>query len=128
VSERPGVNEKVAIWLTARIGTMWVAYLFVLIAAVSLPAALASGSLIVIVAWTAQTFIQLVLLPVIMVGQDVQGRRTEATILDTHDMATVERAQNRLLIEDVTELLVDMRTILVAVHGSVTSSESAEKP
>ena len=65
---------------------MWTAYLFAAIAVVSLPAALASGDNIIIVAWVAQTFLQLVLLPVIIVGQNVQAaaadKRAEATYLD----------------------------------------------
>jgi len=44
---------------------MWVAYLFAALAAVSFPAAIASGDVIVIVAWIAQTFLQLVMLPII---------------------------------------------------------------
>lgn len=57
---------------------MGCAYLFACIALISLPAAVMSGSLIVIVAWVAQTFLQLVLLSVIMVGQDVQNRAADA--------------------------------------------------
>ena len=62
------------------------AYLFGARAFVSLPSALNSGALIIIVAWIAQTFFQLVLLPVIIVGQNVQARaadkRAELTYLD----------------------------------------------
>ena len=65
---------------------MWTAYIFAAIAVISLPAALASGDNIIIVAWVAQTFLQLVLLPVIIVGQNVQAaaadKRAEATYLD----------------------------------------------
>jgi len=48
---------------------MWAAILFCCIALISLPAALASRDPLVIVSWFAQTFLQLVLLPIIMVGQ-----------------------------------------------------------
>lgn len=84
--ERVGVNGKVALIITAVVGTMWCAYLFTLIALVSLPAAISSGQAIIIVAWIAQTFIQLVLLPIIIVGQNIQAKaadkRSEQTFKD----------------------------------------------
>ena len=83
---RVGVNGKVALIITAVVGTMWCAYIFTLIALISLPSALQSGQAIVIVAWIAQTFIQLVLLPIIIVGQNIQGKaadkRSEQTYSD----------------------------------------------
>ncbi len=84
--ERVGMNGKVALIITAIIGTMWAAYLFTILALISLPAAITSGSVITIVAWVAQTFIQLVLLPIIIVGQNIQGKaadkRSEQTYKD----------------------------------------------
>jgi hypothetical protein len=56
---------------------MWVAYLFALLALISLPSAVSSGSTIIIVAWVAQTFLQLVLLPVIIVGQNIQAKAAD---------------------------------------------------
>lgn len=86
-----GLNRTLAVAITRGVGSMWTAYLFVLLALVSLPAVLATvfpgvagffpkwllvAGLIALVAWVAQTFFQLVLLPVIIVGQNVQ---TEAS-------------------------------------------------
>ncbi len=83
---RVGVNGKVALIITAVVGTMWCAYIFTLLALISLPSAISSGQAIVIVAWIAQTFIQLVLLPIIIVGQNIQGKaadkRSEQTYKD----------------------------------------------
>jgi len=88
-----GFNAKVAVLVTGAVGTMACAYLFTLIALVSLPAILIEANvltksdvptfltkpgLILIVAWVAQTFIQLVLLSIIMVGQDVQSKAADA--------------------------------------------------
>lgn len=79
-------NARVAQRVTAAVGSMSCAYLFTAIALVSLPAALATGSVIVIVSWFAQTLVQLVLLSVILVGQGIQGaaadKRAESTYLD----------------------------------------------
>jgi hypothetical protein len=85
------LNDRIAIKITNAVSTMWCAYLFCLIALVSLPAILVTAGvvprstfpswmiangLILIVAWIAQTFIQLVLLSVIMVGQKIQADTT----------------------------------------------------
>ena len=97
-----GFNAKLAVLITSAVGTMACAYLFTVIALTSLPAILVQAGalhqsdvpkfltkpgLILIVAWVAQTFIQLVLLSIIMVGQDVQSKasdaRAEKTFQDT---------------------------------------------
>jgi hypothetical protein len=93
-----GFNAKLALVITRSVGTMSCAYLFAAIALISLPAAINSGQVIVIVAWVAQTFLQLVLLSIIMVGQSVQSAASDAraakefadteTILDRLDVHT----------------------------------------
>src|SRR5260370_8667622 len=64
-------NTYLAVKITKTVGTMWIAYLFAAIALISLPAALHTSDVIIIVAWIAQTFFQLVLLPIIIVAQNV---------------------------------------------------------
>ncbi|MCC6961284.1 MAG: hypothetical protein IT301_15675 [Dehalococcoidia bacterium] len=56
---------------------MWCAYVFAALALVSAPAAFKTGDMVVIVGWISQTFVQLVLLSVIIVGQNVQAAATE---------------------------------------------------
>jgi len=77
--EEGGFNTLLAVWLTQHVGSMWTAYTFVILAVIGLFAILGLLSPIValLVAWTSQTLIQLVLLPVIMVGQNVLGRKSE---------------------------------------------------
>lgn len=81
------VNKKVAIAITRSVGTMWCAYLFTAIALTSLPSVLALHSIMADVSWLAQTFLQLVLLSVIIVGQNIQAEasdvRSEKTFEDT---------------------------------------------
>lgn len=62
--------------ITNAVSTMACAIVFAIIALVSLPSAISSHSLIVIVAWVAQTFLQLVLLSIIMVGAKLQADNT----------------------------------------------------
>jgi len=80
-------NSRVAIIITVAVGSMWCAYLFTVIALVSLPAALATRDKIVIISWIAQTFLQLVLLPIIIVGQNIQGAASDKRAQQTYDDA-----------------------------------------
>ncbi len=86
--------KKFNLWLaekvTTGVATMWCAYLFAAIALISLPKAIQSGDSIVIVSWVAQTFLQLVLLSIIMVGQKVQSQSVEETINETHTASLAE--------------------------------------
>ncbi len=96
-------NDRVAVRLTKLVGSMWMAYAFTLLALAGLPSALHPGGE-GLVAWVAQTFLQLVLLSVIMVGQDVQAQATEARDRETHDTVMTElrlfKAQHKELAED----------------------------
>src|SRR5271166_7069709 len=79
-------NAWVAVKVTHGVGTMWCAYLFAALAFVSLPSAIAAHSADVLVSWISQTFLQLVLLSVIIVGQNELAvsadKRAEATYND----------------------------------------------
>src|SRR3954471_22736920 len=78
-------NTWVAVRITNIVGSMWCAYVFALLTLISLPAALKTGDPLIIVAWIAQTFLQLVLLPIIIVGQNVQAAATDARAEADHD-------------------------------------------
>lgn len=86
VTRADGLNAKIAVFLTNIVGSMWCAYAFAILAFVGLGPALKPGGE-GIIAWIAQTFLQLVLLSVIMVGQNVQSVasdvRSEHTYEDT---------------------------------------------
>jgi hypothetical protein len=70
--------DRIMAGITHKVGTLACAVVFCLIALVSLPAALGSGSAIIIVGWVAQTFLQLVLLSIILGGQGVAEKATDA--------------------------------------------------
>jgi len=78
-------NTRVAVTVTKTVGSMWCAYVFALLALISLPAAIRSHDPIIIVAWIAQTFLQLVLLPIIIVGQNVQAAASDARAESDHE-------------------------------------------
>jgi hypothetical protein len=81
---RVGLNGRIGLLITAIVGTMWAAYLFTVLALLSAPAAFSSGNIITIVAWVAQTFLQLVLLPIIIVGQNIQGAASDKRAIETY--------------------------------------------
>lgn len=84
VARADGVNAKIAVFLTNLVGSMWCAYVFAAIALIGLPPALRPGGE-GIIAWIAQTFLQLVLLSVIMVGQNVQSVASDLRSQHTYD-------------------------------------------
>jgi hypothetical protein len=98
-------NSRFALLITLAVGSMWCAYLFAVLALVSLPSVLARGDLIIIVAWVAQTFLQLVLLPIIIVGQNIQAaasdKRAEQTYKDAEAVLhEAEQIQQHLTAQD----------------------------
>src|ERR1019366_7901398 len=90
-------NTNVALLVTLAVGSMWCAYAFALFDLISLPSAIRGGAP-AIVSWVAQTFLQLGLLSLLMVGQNVRGaaanKRSEATFHDAsatlHEVAHVQ--------------------------------------
>jgi len=84
IAKVKGFNAKIAVLLTNSVGTMLCAYLFALLALAGLPAALRPTGM-GFVPWFAQTFLQLVLLSVIMVGQSVQSKASDARAVKTFE-------------------------------------------
>jgi hypothetical protein len=109
-------NQKLGARVTSLVSTMWCAYLFAAIALISLPSALKSGDSVVIVAWIAQTFLQLVLLSIIMVGQNVQGASVEQKINETHDASLGEFELAKEARSIANDQLKELKDISVEVH------------
>ena len=121
--ERAGLNDRIGLFITTIVGTMWCAYLFTIIALVSLPDAIHSGDTIVIVAWIAQTFLQLALLPIIIVGQNIQARASDARAVATYNDADAvlheaRQIQDHLRAQDtaLSDLLAEVRVELASLH------------
>ena len=119
--------KRFNLWLaekiTSGVATMWCAYLFAAIALISLPKALQSGDSIVIVSWVAQTFLQLVLLSIIMVGQKVQSASVEQKIDETHtaSLAEFELAKEARIF--AAEELQELKQISKEVHTLIKDVE-----
>jgi len=70
--------------ITLGVGTMVCAYIFAIVALISLPSAIKSHNLTIIIAWISSNFLQLVLLPVIIVGQNIQAAASDKRAEDTY--------------------------------------------
>jgi hypothetical protein len=91
------LNRRLAVVITKSVGTMWAAYVFALIALVSFPQALAAfqrGDMLTAITWLSQSFLQLVLLPIIMVGQNVISASQDARAEADHETLTALHTLN----------------------------------
>jgi len=114
------LNERFGLFITQSVGTMWAAYVFFGLTLVSLPAALASGNVIVIVSWVAQTFLQLVLLPIIIVGQNIQAKSSDERAIATYEDAGA-------ILEEAREIQTHLGTQDDALEHLITRVEALEK-
>jgi hypothetical protein len=85
-NERIGFNGWLAATITKGVGSMWCAYAFAVLALISLPEAIHQG-VVTTVSWISQTFLQLVLLSIIMVGQRVLASASDKQALQTYEDA-----------------------------------------
>jgi hypothetical protein len=88
------LNARIGLRITVIVGTMWCAYVFTILALISFPAAIRSHDKIIILAWIAQTFLQLVLLPIIIVGQNVISATQDARAEADHETLTALHQMN----------------------------------
>ena len=100
--ELTGINGWLALHITNAVGTMWCAYAFALLTLISLPDAIKAGTA-ALIAWIAQTFLQLVLLSIIMVGQKVAAAASDKQAYQTYKDA-----------EALLEISGDMQKLLKA--------------
>jgi len=117
-------NRRVAEKITSFVSTMWCAYIFAALALISLPAAIKTGDVVVIVAWIAQTFLQLVLLSIIMVGQQVSSQSVEEMIKETHtaslgefELAKEARAIADQELKELKKIASEMHQVLRDIEG-----------
>jgi hypothetical protein len=125
MGEAEGFNAKFAVLITRLVGTMWCAYLFAVIALLGLGPALKPGGE-GLVAWIAQTFLQLVLLSVIMVGQTVQSLAADARSANTFKDA--ETILDRLDVHTQGGLQVILERLNEIAPAASASSPGGEGP
>jgi hypothetical protein len=118
------LNAKIGLKITVIVGTMWTAYLFTALALISAPSAFKSGNTLIIVAWVAQTFLQLVLLPIIIVGQNVLAAAADARAQATYDDASAVLAEARQIQEHLKAQDAAITEILGRVRAEIGGPDS----
>ena len=121
------INQVIATKITSFVSTMWCAYIFAAIALISLPAAINSGDRIVIVAWVAQTFLQLVLLSIIMVGQDSSSKGMQQKIDETHTASLAEFELAKKSQEIANKEMAALKEITSEMHRLIRDIEKRNK-
>jgi hypothetical protein len=123
-------NNSLGFRITKSVGTMWAAYLFFALSLVSLPSVLLSGNATTIVAWVAQTFLQLVLLPIIIVGQNIQAESSDARAIATYEDAGAileesKEIQKHLVSQD--EALNELIDKVAALEAKLLAANAPKK-
>jgi hypothetical protein len=113
-NEHLGFNGWLAVQITKVVGSMWCAYAFAGLALISLPAAIGQGT-VAIVSWISQTFLQLVLLSVIMVGQQVLAKASDKQATQTYNDAEAVLQ----LTDDIHKLIKINNQLTDEIHGIV---------
>ena len=120
------INAKFGLKITLVVGTMWCAYVFTIIALFALPSAIKQGTYFVVV-WLSSSFLQLVLLPIIIVGQNIQATAADKRAEDTYKDAEAvlkesEEIQRHLHAQDhaISDILDRVETMLQQI-GPKTS-------
>jgi len=125
--KRSGINKFnnwFALQITKGVATMWCAYAFALLTFFSLPSVLKTHNIVDVVQWIAQTFLQLVLLSIIMVGQNLSSVGVEKKINETHTaslgefelakearmIAKQELAELKEISKEIRQLLKDLES------------------
>jgi hypothetical protein len=123
-------NAKFGLRITLVVGTMWCAYIFTILALFALPSAIKQGTYFIIV-WLSSSFLQLVLLPIIIVGQNIQAAASDKRAEDTYKDAEAvlkeaEEIQKHLLAQDevISEIMAHLQQIAAAA-GAAPPAPSA---
>lgn len=130
--ETAGFNTRVAVWLTKNVGTMQCAYLFAGIGIGSLVGVATNNVVLAAVFGSLSSyFLQLVLLPILSVGQNVLGRHQELQADETfktsqrsfHD---IEEIMEHLSAQDAE--LLKQTTLLVQLAGEPVAASVLAVP
>ncbi len=113
--EHVGFNGRVALVLTTVVGTMWCAYAFGVLALIALPSA--TGSPLLLIQWVSQTFIQLVMLSVIMVGQNILSRASDKRADMTYQDADATFHESQQIQAHLLEQDAAINTLLDKIAG-----------
>ena len=129
---RVGLNGKIGLLITTLVGTMLCGYVFAVIALISLPSAITSHNLTVIIAWVSSNFLQLVLLPIIIVGQNLQAKASDRRAIMTFQDAEAVlheavQIQQHLAAQDLVlqQLMAEAKAATAGSAGGAAGADGA---
>jgi hypothetical protein len=100
--------DRIALKITGAVGSMWCAIIFTVIALTSLPSivmqSIQTASIAPLIQWIAQTFLQLVLLSIILKGQNISSDKQEQ-IIDRINENTAKTEATAERIEHIVSLI-----------------------
>jgi hypothetical protein len=110
-------NERFAVWSVTSVATMACAYVFGVIALIALPQAIHDSFFtngfqpLPLVTWLSQSFLQLVLLSIVMVGQDVRSRSIETRNVEQFQAVMETLTCIRTVLTDEDTEICDLQNI-----------------
>lgn len=116
--ENSSLLDRIGLRITNVVGTMWCAMLFLVIAVISGPAAFRTHDPVIIVQWISGAFLQLVLLPIIIVGQNQQSKRDEAQ--SDEDYEVNKKAEKE--IEELKQILLNQNAEMADIKKLLNRS------
>src|SRR3974377_2199634 len=129
---RLGINGKIGLLITTLVGTMVCGYVFAIIALISLPSAITSHNLTVIIAWISSNFLQLVFLPIIIGGQNLQAKASDRRAALTFEDAEAVlheavQIQQHLAAQDLVlqQLIAEAKAGIVSGIGGAAGADGA---
>lgn len=132
-------NEWLASKITKHVATMACAYVFAAIALLAFPQAysetFADGfHALPMVSWLSQSFLQLTLLAIIMVGQDVQSKAAEAraeiqfnAVMETLSDVREDHAAMKLIVDEMKKVMDEEDTVEADLIEIKTMLSTAQK-
>ena len=137
VAELKELNERFAVWVVDHVGTMGCAYMFAALALLALPdnvhdAVDRGFHPAPLIAWISQSFLQLVLLAIIMVGQNVKSRQlqdhTQMLHGTVHDRINALHDHHKKLHERLDDHRDMMQELLDLHKGDTEDGTSTDRP
>ena len=106
--KKKSFNNTFAIWIATHVGSMYCFYLFNVVAFLSAKSAFETHDLVPIINWVSSNWIQLILLPAIMVAQNLAQQSADAKTQADHITLTyLANLQDEQMVElkNQTEIL-----------------------
>ena len=120
-------NARFGLLITVIVGTMWCAYVFAGIALISLSANIHHTQTLIL--WISSSFLQLVLLPIIIVGQNIQAKSSDKRAEDTYkdaDAVLHESIEIQRHLEAQDDEIEKILTLVRTLHPELDTGEHQE--